>query len=285
MGVLLMTYKLPFTSFTCVRPLSKLMSSRLAWILRAAGVICKLLNLCRLLASHFYRYYQKKRVDLLCLVATLPNKVSAMMDNTLFQSLLRRPVNRENTKIRDPRWKNQQLISHPEASKRKLESLENVVERLNKQLQESKRAVMLAKETNRRQAELLSTCQHELDAAIHENSSLVIAMNKLQQWTSRLSDDEAQDMMSKLYHSLDSWIKRHFLRPPSTDKSPGQPNGQIPTGPTSRFHIICQIHSHISATLVNRFLSRHMVAIENPELSCRVHSLDEEIEKKCKSFT
>lgn len=151
-------------------------------------------------------------------------------------------------------------------------------------LNEAEKAEEASKERHRQQTELLSRCRHDLDISIQENSKLAININKLQQQTGRLSNEEVKGTMGQLYHDLNLWTQRHFLRPPSKDKSLPEQNVPNSVTPMGRLDAMFHTQTQVSLMLFKDLLRHDRIATFDQEMTEMFDSIEQEVQDECMLF-
>ena len=147
----------------------------------------------------------------------------------------------------------------------------------------SQRERLLSDEKVRRQGQLLEEATQRANIAQKENRTLIVKLNKLQKWTERLDDEEVQQHMRQLYHSLESWVKNNFLHLLTSNlKARSSESVQDTCSPDNGFPLDhSYIQGEVSFYIFNHILSRFVVGIDEQRVDGYLSYLDLEIEKLC----
>ncbi|KAJ6023791.1 hypothetical protein N7540_004588 [Penicillium herquei] len=151
-------------------------------------------------------------------------------------------------------------------------------EALHRMLLESMKAEQRAKEQFRRQKEILATTQKELNDAHDGYQKLLLRIRNLEPSPDILSDDEAKDILCRLYHDLERWLQRHFPRLPPKLPTQKRDSHNPPADPTLLFF---DIWSFVSRTIYGAFLRKFMVGTGPSRLDGNLASIDAKVHQLC----
>lgn len=133
-----------------------------------------------------------------------------------------------------------------------------------------RKAQLMGEERLRRQTELLEEARETADTAVKEQSRIMIRLTELQKWTDCIDDDEALQVMRRLFQRLEDWIKRYC-----NEASP------LTNQPVFNFKDSCLImqliQAAISEHIFDGILSRFMVGIPDSQLENLFFELDHQI--------
>lgn len=131
----------------------------------------------------------------------------------------------------------------------------------------------MGEERLRRQTELLEETRKTADTAVKEQSQIMIKLTELQKWTDCIDDDEAVQVMRRLFQRLEDWIKRYC-----NEASPLRNGGNQPVYNFKDSCLIMQaIQAVISEHVFDGILSRFMVGIPDRQLETLFFELDQQI--------
>ncbi|KAJ5618584.1 hypothetical protein N7528_006695 [Penicillium herquei] len=171
---------------------------------------------------------------------------------------------------------NERLERTQEANYEILEELED----LHQRLRGSENAERRAKEQLRRQTEILTTTQKDLSDAQDGNQELLLRIKNLEPSMDSLSDDEAKDILGRLYHDLQSWLQRHFPRLPPRFPAQKKDGHNSPVDPTLEFF---KIWNFVSETIYKFLLRKFMVGtVRGKPLDGELYQIDAHVNERCK---
>lgn len=131
----------------------------------------------------------------------------------------------------------------------------------------------MGEERLRRQTELFEEARETADTAVKEQSQIMIKLTELQKWTDYIDDDEAIQVMRRLFQRLEDWVKRYC-----NEASPLTNSGNQPVFNFKDSCLIMQaIQTAISEHIFDGILSRFMVSIPDRQLENLFFELDRQI--------
>lgn len=131
----------------------------------------------------------------------------------------------------------------------------------------------MGEERLRRQTELFEEARETADTAVKEQSQIMIKLTELQKWTDYIDDDEAIQVMRRLFQRLEDWVKRYC-----NEASPLTNGGNQPVFNFKDSCLIMQaIQAAISEHIFDGILSRFMVSIPDRQLENLFFELDRQI--------
>ena len=131
----------------------------------------------------------------------------------------------------------------------------------------------MGEERLRRQTELLEEARETADTAVKEQSQIMIKLSELQTWTDCIDDDEAIQVMRRLFQRLEDWGKRYCNEASPLTNGCNQPVFNF----TDSCLIMQTIQAAISEHIFDGILSRFMVSIPDRQLENLFFELDRQI--------
>lgn len=152
---------------------------------------------------------------------------------------------------------------------------------------ELRRLLVSSEEKVRRSGELLEEERRTADVALKEYRKLATRLTKLQRWTDCMDDEEAGNLMRKLYHDSQNWMNRHFgctLSKASAMKI-GSEKETIAAEPSVSgiFHsdLMFVINKEILEHIFRSIFARFMIGF-GEDYGRYLYQLDQHISQNCK---
>ncbi|KAJ5573353.1 uncharacterized protein N7459_007780 [Penicillium hispanicum] len=172
------------------------------------------------------------------------------------------------------------LVDEVEELHRVCHNLRQKLDQVDEHARRSQQAQLVSEEKTRRQGQLLEEATKRANLAQEENRKLIVKVHKLQNWTERLDDEETKQLMRRLYHGLETWVKQHFCYLLPTHSSVSSEDGGNPVSSDAPLGLdISYIHGALMELIFHYILSRFMVGIEDLQLNTYFFHVNTEVQR------